>query len=208
MRAMHTVTAAPTATPTDALTGLVISGPLRSVTANGDGSWTVVPVAGPALLLTGTAQVSAYVERATHGTGPQALSPARVTLPAAPSVQADEDESPQGCGCGGSEHSTPATPFAADLMQARAVAQLLTAEFRLSSNDVSVSVDEAAQAAVVRVQTSYGLYALHVPPRGGQFSVHRNGRRDGAIGARRIPSTSDTGITLQFGAYLRDRGAL
>ncbi|MFF1561812.1 hypothetical protein [Streptomyces sp. NPDC058279] len=201
---MHVTHALPTG-PTDALTGLVLSGPLRSVTANGDGSWTVVPVAGPALLLTGAEQISAYVEHATHGTGPQALAPARVVLPA---LQVDEDETGHGCGCGRAAGSAATGEYAVDLMQARAVAQLLTAEFRVRADDVSVSVDEAAQAAVVRVQTSHGLYALHIPPRGGQFSVHRNGRRDGVIGARRIPSTSDTGITLQFGAYLRDRGAL
>ncbi|MFD7560122.1 hypothetical protein ACFV9E_37185 [Streptomyces sp. NPDC059835] len=204
---MHVTRALPTG-PTDALTGLVISGPLRSVTANGDGSWTVVPVAGPALLLTGAEQINAYVERATHGTGPQALAPARVERLTVPDAQADEDEPGHGCGCHRATGGAPAGENPADLMHARTVAKMLTQEFRIRAGYVSVSVDDATQAAMVRVETSHGLYALHVPPRGGQYVVRRNGRRDGVIGARRIPSTSDTSVTLQFGAYLRDRGAL
>ncbi|MCX5079026.1 hypothetical protein OG321_42280 [Streptomyces sp. NBC_00424] len=195
--------------PDAALAGLVIAGPVRSVTANADGSWTVVPVAGPTLLITGPDQAHAYIERATHGTGRQALAPARVALPARPAHQADdEDEDADPVGCGRGAGGAPADDYGPDLMHARAVCQLLGTEFTIRADDRSVTVDEAAQAAVVHVQTHHGLYTLHIPGIGRQYRVLRNGHRDGVIRARRIPSTSDTSIALQFGAYLRDRGAL
>ncbi|MFZ3552111.1 hypothetical protein ACODT3_42205 [Streptomyces sp. 4.24] len=183
------------------LADLVVSGPLTPVTANGDGSWTVVPAYGPALLLTGPEQVHAYVERATHGTGPQALAPARLTLPA-PVTQADEE----GCGCAVAPAGT--SGYGADLMQARAIDQIFGREFQVHSHARSVTVDEAAQAAVLRVHTSHGLYALHIPAVGRQFPVHRNGVRDGVVSVRRVPAASDTTVALLFGSYLRDRGAL
>ncbi|MCY0924215.1 MULTISPECIES: hypothetical protein [unclassified Streptomyces] len=196
--------------PDTALAGLVIAGPVRSVTANADGSWTVVPVAGPTLLLTDAGQAGAYIERATHGTGRQALAPARVALPARPAHPAgDEDEEgdadPVGCGRGAG--GAPADDYGTDLMQARAISRLLGAEFAIRADNRSVTVDEAAQAAVVHVQTHHGLYTLRIPAIGRQYGVLRNGHRDGVI-ARRIPSTSDASVALQFGAYLRDRGAL
>lgn len=194
---------APDAVSALELVDLVVSGPLRAVTANADGSWTVVPLVGPALILTGAEQVTAYVSRATTGSGPQALAPARIALPARPAAEPEES----GCGC------NPGAPgmrdeYAADLMQARAISHLLGAEFAITSHARSVTYDEAAQAAVVRVATGHGLYSLHIPAPGRQFTVHRNGSRDGVISARRVPAASDTTVTLLFGAYLRDRGAL
>ncbi|MFF5808238.1 hypothetical protein [Streptomyces sp. NPDC012746] len=185
------------------LADLIVSGPLKSITANADGSWTVVPAVGPALLLTGPEQVTAYIQRATTGTGPQALAPARAALPAAPSTGPDDD----GCGCNPGIPAV-ATEYAADLMQARAISQILGTEFRISTNARSIAVDEAAQAVVVRILTPHGLYALHIPAVGRQFPVHRNGVRDGVLSVRRVPATSDATVALLLGAYLRDRGAL
>ncbi len=199
---MRTITARPAGphTAARALAQLVISGPLQAVHANGDGSWTITPTTGQPLILTGPDEVAAYVERATQSTGPQALAPAR---PLAPATGDDH----QGCGCRPAIAPALSPQHQADLMQARAVLAGL-AEFGVRAARRSVAFDEAAQAVTVRVQSGHGLYALHIPPSGAQFPVHRNGRRDGVIGARRVPATTDSLITALYAGYLRDRAAL
>ncbi|MFE3557287.1 hypothetical protein ACFXKW_20830 [Streptomyces sp. NPDC059193] len=180
---------------------LVVSGPLRAVHANADGSWTVVPVTGPALLLTGPDQVAAFVDRATHGTGPQALAPATRELPAP--ATADDTS---GCGCAPAPYHRP-HPQESDLMHARAIGARMD-EYGIHTARRSVAYDDTAQAAALRIVTDHGLYALHIPPTGQQFRVHRNGTRDGVIGARRVPATPDSTVAALLAAYLRDRGAL
>ena len=56
--------AQPEATAAVELFELVVTGPLRKVEANADGSWTVTPVVGRPLILTGPAEVAAYVQQA------------------------------------------------------------------------------------------------------------------------------------------------
>ncbi|MFJ8166543.1 hypothetical protein ACIRBY_37265 [Streptomyces sp. NPDC096136] len=179
------------------LTDLMWSGAITSMTATADGSWIVVPTIGKPVILTTAADVAAYIDHATTGTGPQALAPARTT-------PADED----GCGCAPQADTTTPTDYGPDLMQARAILAELARQFDIPTQAMSAAYDEAAQAAVVRVQTRHGLYALHIPAISRQFVVSRNRQRDGVISARRVPATSDTTVTLLFGAYLRDRGAL
>ncbi|TDT93314.1 hypothetical protein EDD99_8123 [Streptomyces sp. 846.5] len=174
---------------------LVVTGPLRKVESNADGSWTVTPVIGRPLILTGPAEVSAYVQQA-QGTGPKALAPA----PAAglPAVEA-------GCGCvpttrtgTGSQH--------ADVMQARAVhghlSEWVPADRRAAGWDAD------AGAAAVRIHSTHGLYVMFVPPIGRAFPIYLAGRRDGALDARRVPGTRDSLVATLLAAYLRDRGEL
>ncbi|MFD8146113.1 hypothetical protein [Streptomyces sp. NPDC059708] len=197
---------APEAVSALELTDLLMSGAITSMTATADGSWIIVPTVGPPALLTNPADIAAYIDRATKGTGPQALTPARTTLPARTATGPADDDA--GCGCAPQPDTTTPADYGPDLMQARAILTLLTREFDINTHAVSAAYDQAAQAAVVRVQTRHGLYALHIPAVTMQFTVSRNGTRDGVIAARRVPATTDTSITLQFGAYLRDRGAL
>jgi hypothetical protein len=186
--------AQPEATAAVELFELVVTGPLRKVEANADGSWTVTPVVGRPLILTGPAEVAAYVQQA-QGTGPQALAPAM------PAPAAAEDA---GCGC------VPAvrigTGRQADVLQARAVyhhlAEWLPAERR------AYGWNEDAGAASVRVATDHGLYELFIPPIGRAFPVCVLGRRDGALDARRVPGTRDSLVATLYAAYLRDRGEL
>uniref|UniRef100_UPI00110F710C hypothetical protein n=1 Tax=Streptomyces chryseus TaxID=68186 RepID=UPI00110F710C len=115
-------------------------------------------------------------------------------------------EESAGCGC------VPAArdvygEYGADFMLGRAIAKGL-AEFGVTSQRRSVAVDESAQAVAVRVATDHGIYALHIPPRGKRYTVARNGRRDGSLEARRVPSTTDSLVSALFAAYLRDRGVL
>ncbi|MFF8264342.1 hypothetical protein [Streptomyces virginiae] len=187
------------------LTDLMVSGEVTALHANTDGSWTVTSAHGTTVTLTGPAQVAAYVDRAATGTGPLALAPARVALPARPPASADEEDT---CGCAPGTAGGAPVEYGPDLMQARAILRLLAKEFAISSHALSAAYDEAALAAVVRIQTSHGLYALHIPAIGRQYAMYRNGIRDGVISARRVPATSDTTVTLLTGAYLRDRGAL
>ncbi|MGN5392553.1 hypothetical protein [Streptomyces sp. JL7001] len=201
----NTRAVAPEAAAVLHLTDLMVSGEITALHANADGSWTVTSAHGATVTLTGTAQVVAYVDRATTSTGPQALAPARVALPARPPASADEEDS---CGCVPGTAGSAPVEYGPDLMQARAILRLLAKEFAISSHALSTAYDEAAQAAVVRIQTSHGLYALHIPAIGRQYVVYRNGGRDGVINARRVPATTDTTVTLLTGAYLRDRGAL
>lgn len=201
---MHTTSRAaqPEAVAAIELFDLVVGGALRKVEAHADGSWTITPVTGRPLLLTGPAEVTAYVDR-TNGTGPAALAPARTLA-----VEAAEtpETGPEGCGC---VPTAPAVPsaFAADLMQARAIAAAL-GDLGVSPSRRSAAYDERAQAAAVRVATTHGLYALRIPPVTRAFVVYRNGQRDGALGARRVPANSDSYITTLYAAYLRERGDL
>ncbi|MGX9891412.1 hypothetical protein [Streptomyces sp. NPDC002276] len=182
---------------------LVVSGALRAVTANADGSWTITPVVGRPLLLTGPAEVYAYVDQA-HGTGPAALTPVRAALPAMPAETAEPE--PAGCGC---VPAAPALPSGAavDLMQARAISAAL-GDLGITPARRSAAYDETAQAAAVRVASTHGVYALHVPPVGRPFSVWRNGARDGSLGARRVPANTDSYLATLYAAYLRERGEL
>ncbi|MGW6842152.1 hypothetical protein [Streptomyces sp. NPDC054958] len=199
-------TEAPEAASTLNLTDLMVSGEITAIRANADGSWTVTSAYGATVTLTGPAQVAAYVDRATTGTGPQALAPARVALPARAATNGPADEDM--CGCAPAAGITVPVDHGPDMMQARAILRLLVQEFAISSHALSAAYDEAAQAAVVRIHTSHGLYALHIPAIGRQYVIHRNGRRDGVISVRRVPATSDSTVSLLTGAYLRDRGAL
>lgn len=189
---------------------LVVSGPLRRVEANADGSWTVTPVTGRPLILTGAAEVAAYVDQTT-GTGPTALVPA--PAPAAPSAvpslvpsAASAAEEPPGCGCVPAARAVP-TRYEADMMQARAIAARL-AEYGVRAARRSAAYDTEQQAAAVRVSTGHGTYTLLIPPPRRRYAVMRNGQRDGALSARRIPADTDSKITTLFAYYLRDRGAL
>ncbi|WP_435137323.1 hypothetical protein [Actinacidiphila sp. bgisy144] len=192
---MHTTSrrAQPEAAAAVELFELVVTGPLRRVESNADGSWTVTPEVGRPLILTGPADVAAYIEQ-TKGTGPQALAPARPQHPAQPA----------GCGC------VPATRAAtgrqADIMQARAIYHHL-ADW-LAADRRAYGWNAAADAASVRVATPHGLYELFVPPVGKPFPVCAHGRRDGALDARRVPGTRDSLVATLYAAYLRDRGEL
>ncbi|MFJ2112434.1 hypothetical protein ACIOEX_11165 [Streptomyces sp. NPDC087850] len=178
---------------------LVVSGPLRKVEAIADGSWIVHPVIGQPLVLTGPDQVAAYVVQA-HGTGPAALAPAAASGPAAA-----EDE-PGGCGCVATLRSRP-SQYEADMMQARAVSAGL-GDFGVSPARRSVAYDQQHQAAAVRVDTTHGIYSLHIPLIHHQFVVMRGDRRDGVIGARRVPAVRDSLIATLYAAYLRERAVL
>ncbi|MGW2793615.1 hypothetical protein ACWC9H_27300 [Streptomyces sp. NPDC001251] len=197
---MRTITEAVGETAARQLAQLVISGPLRAIHANGDGSWTIVPVTGQPLILTGRDEVTAYIERATHGTGPQALAPARP-------ITADTGADDEACACRPAIAPALSPQHHADMMQARAILTGLAA-FGVRAARRSAAFDETAQAVAVRVQSGHGLYALHIPPAGMQFPVHRNGCRDGVIGARRVPATTDSMVTALYASYLRDRAAL
>ena len=65
-----------TGTAHQALVDLVVSGPLRAVTALPGGGWEVTPVTGRPLILTDEDQAHAYLARAAS-TGAPALAPAR-----------------------------------------------------------------------------------------------------------------------------------
>ncbi|MGW1674577.1 hypothetical protein [Streptomyces sp. NPDC002324] len=190
----------PEATAAIELFDLVVTGSLRKVEANADGSWTITPTIGQPLVLTGTAEVTAYVDRA-HGTGAAALAPAL----ALPAPYADDQE-PEGCGCIPAVRRVPAT-YTADLMQARAISAGL-GDFGVSPSRRTVAYDETAEAVAVRVATTHGIYALHIPPVARPFVVHRNGDRDGSLGVRRVPATTDSTISTLYAAYLRERGVL
>ncbi|WP_330346659.1 hypothetical protein OG858_46960 (plasmid) [Streptomyces europaeiscabiei] len=193
--------AQPEAAATIELFDLVVTGSLRKVEANADGSWTITPTVGQPLVLTGTAEVTAYIDR-THGTGPAALAPA-LTLPA-PDTSADQD--PEGCGCVPAVRGVPAM-YTPDLMQARAISAGL-GDFGVNASRRTAAYDETAHAVAVRVATDHGIYALHIPPVTRPFVVHRNGHRDGSLGVRRVPATSDSTISTLYAAYLRERGVL
>ncbi|MGW0786154.1 hypothetical protein [Streptomyces sp. NPDC002913] len=190
-------------TTTDDLFGLIVSGPVRAVHTNEDGSWTVVPVIGAPLLLTGTQEAAAYVQRATASTGPAALAPAVLTMPA----PAYDDEPEAGCGCIPAAARPRSAQQESDLMQARAVAAAL-GDLGISPSRRTAAYDDEHQAAAVRVASTHGLYTLHIPPVQRQYPVMRDGRRDGVIGARRIPAVRDSMVATLYAAYLRDRGAL
>ena len=181
--------AQPEATAAVELFELVVTGPLRRVEANADGSWTVTPISGRPLILTGPAEVAAYVQQA-QGTGPQALAP----------VRADD----AGCGC------VPAVRVSggrqADVLQARAVYGHL-AEW-LPDERRAYGWNKDAEAASVRVATGHGLYELFIPPVGRAFPVCVSGRRDGALDARRVPGTPDSLVATLYATYLRDRGEI
>ncbi|MFE7665124.1 hypothetical protein [Streptomyces celluloflavus] len=179
-----------------ALQPLTVSGPLRAVEAHADGSWTVTPAAGPPLLLTGPHEVTAYIERAHHGTGPAALAPAHP----APDLP---DEI---CGCVAVIEPTP-TAATADVMQARAIYHHL-AQLGVASERRSYAWDDRHQAAAVRVSTPHGLYALLIPPVGRAFVIHYRGARIGALDARRVPATTDSLAGTLYATFLRDRGDL
>ncbi|WP_125264844.1 hypothetical protein [Streptomyces alboflavus] len=198
---MHITTRATQPGPAAAieLFDLVVTGALRSVEAHPDGSWTITPAIGRPLTLTSPAAISAYVDQA-HGTGPQALAPARTLAPAVP----DAETEPPGCGC---VPTTLPTGAAADLMQARAISRHLNT-LGISSQRRSVAYDQALEAAVVRVHTAHGLYALRIPEPRALFGVWRNGSRDGSLGERRVPANSDSYLATLYAAYLRERGAL
>ncbi|MFF0430341.1 hypothetical protein ACFYUJ_39015 [Streptomyces sp. NPDC004520] len=186
------------------LFALVVSGPLREVEALPGGGWIVTPQTGAPLVLPGDEEAAAYIHNATHGTGPAALAPAALSLaPAAPA--ADEDEV-AGCGCVRAVR-VDRPERAADLMQARQISACLQ-DFEVSASRRSVVFDEQAQAAVVRVASDHGLYALHIPPVHARFTVYRNAVRDGQLEARRVPGTRDSLIATLFATYLRGRAAL
>ncbi|MER7069291.1 hypothetical protein ABT357_27100 [Streptomyces albidoflavus] len=183
-----------------ALVDLVVSGPLRAVTALPGGGWEVTPVTGRPLILTDEDQAHAYLTR-TASTGAPALAPVRAIAPA---VEVEE-EGPEGCGC---VPSAPA-PFAgqADLMQARAISAELGERGVPAARRSAAWVAEH-EAAAVRVHSDHGLYALRIPPVGKQYPVYRDGRRDGVLPARRVPAVTDATVATLFAYYLRDRAAL
>ncbi|MFB7031020.1 MULTISPECIES: hypothetical protein [unclassified Streptomyces] len=187
------------------LTALVVDGPLREVQAVPGGGWVITPQIGTPLVIPGAAEAAAYIEQATRGTGPAALAPAVLALPAPAPADRDEDET-AGCGCVPSARAV-SPERAADLMQARQISAGL-GDFGVASARRSTTFDEEAQAAVVRVTSDHGLYALHIPRVHGPFTVHRDGRRDGQLGVRRVPGTRDSLVATLLATYLRERDAL
>lgn len=172
---------------------LVVTGPLRKVESNADGSWTVTPVVGRPLVLIGPDQVAAYVQQA-RGTGPQALAPAITPAPTRDAA---------GCECA---PAVRAGSPQAHLLQARAVHRHLADWLPVERR--AFGWNEEAGAASVRVASAHGLYELFIPPVGRPFPVFFNGRRSGALDARRVPAVSDPLIATLYAAYLRDRGEL
>uniref|UniRef100_UPI003F493DBA hypothetical protein n=1 Tax=unclassified Streptomyces TaxID=2593676 RepID=UPI003F493DBA len=166
---------------------MVITGALRAVEAHPDGTWTVVPVSGPPLVITG-----------------QQAAPAPVAPPPAYAVEGPA-EAPDPCGCVPLTQAPPSA-VGAEVMQARAIsralADLVPAQRR------AVGWDDDHQAAAVRVSAAHGLYALLIPPMGKAFPVLYRSARIGALDARRIPSTSDDLTASLYAAFLRDRGDL
>ncbi|MGW3091710.1 hypothetical protein [Streptomyces sp. NPDC001108] len=185
------------------LIDMVVSGPLRRVEALPGGGWVITPQTGRPLLLTDADQARAYITRTAEG-GARDLSPVRPPAPLAPVAEGV----PEGCGC------APAAPddhlpfqARADLMQARAITAAL-GDLGVVPARRAAAWDETHQAAAVRVTSSHGLYALHIPPVHRQFAVYRNGRRDGVLPARRVPAYRDSMVATLLAAYLRDRAAL
>lgn len=181
---------------------LVLTGPLRRVEANADGSWTVTPTTGSPLILTGPAQVAAYVQQA-QGTGPQALAPATPAPEARPAWPTAADEA--GCGCAPAARVTRDVRDA-DMMQAHAIYRHLADWIDPSRRSWTWNAD--AEAASVRVSAPHGLYELFIPPVARAFPVFLRGRRDGALSARRVPATTDSLAATLYASYLRDRGDL
>ncbi|MEU1121825.1 MULTISPECIES: hypothetical protein [unclassified Streptomyces] len=163
----------------------VITGSVDRIEAHPDGSWTITPRTG---------------------------TPLRVTF--RPAAEADRPQSArhdviegETCGCVPTAPVTITAARAAALQQARAVAAAL-GDLGVPAPHRSAAYEEHARRAVVRVATTHGLYALHVPPMGAPFTVDRDGYRNGALGARRVPAVSDDHVAALYVAYLRDRGEL
>ncbi len=95
----------------------------------------------------------------------------------------------------------------ADLLQARAIAKHLTG-LGVAKNRVAAALDEITEAAVVRVASPDGVFALVIPQVGRAFPVLFKGRRTGALDVRRVPATSDSSTATHYAHYLRDRAAL
>ncbi|MEU5959237.1 hypothetical protein [Streptomyces sp. NPDC047525] len=174
----------------DLVSSLVITGAVRQVEAHPDGSWTITPATGRPVRLTSQADAVEYAQQAATG-----------------APRETDTEETAGCGC------VPAAPVAmpaaraAALQQARAIADAL-GPLGIPTAQRSAVYDEQARRPAVRVAATHGLYALHIPPMGQPLTVTRDGRRNGALGARRVPAVSDDHLALLFLAYLRDRGEL
>ena len=95
----------------------------------------------------------------------------------------------------------------ADLIQARAIGRHLV-RLAVDSERVAAAWDHDAAAAVVRVDSARGLWALVIPPIGRAFPVLQRGQRVGALDVRRVPATTDSAAAAHLAAYLRDRAAL
>lgn len=174
----------------DQTTTLVITGEVARAEAHADGTWTITPATGRPIRLA--------TEAAVEHPAP---------APAAPAAGAVEDDN--GCGC--APAAAPAAmpkARALALQQARAVTAAL-AELGVPAARRSATYDEQARRPVVRIVTAHGLYALHIPPVGQVYPVHRNGRRNGTLGdTHRTPAVSDSHVAALLLAYLRDRGEL
>ncbi|MFD9619724.1 hypothetical protein ACFWB2_20915 [Streptomyces virginiae] len=85
--------------------------------------------------LTGPAQVATYLDRATTGTGPQALAPAHVApSPARPPT------APPTMTCAAARAASITVPVdRPDTMQARAILRLLAQEVAISSHALSAA---------------------------------------------------------------------
>ncbi|MFE2911453.1 hypothetical protein [Kitasatospora indigofera] len=95
----------------------------------------------------------------------------------------------------------------ADLLQARAILRHLPG-LGIEPRRAAAAWDAEAAAAVVRVDSPRGLWALLVPPVGQPFPVWWRGQRNGALDVRRVPATTDSATAVHLTAYLRDRAAL
>ncbi|WP_331718299.1 hypothetical protein [Streptomyces sp. NBC_00134] len=180
---------APAASLSDQVTSPVITGAVRKVEANADGSWTITPLTGRPVTLTPAAAVQFTAQSSTN----------------APIETAADDSA--GCGCVPAATVEMPAARAAALHQARAICGAL-ASLGIPAARRSAVYDEEARRPVVRVATDHGLYALHIPPMAQPFAVYRDGRRNGSLGARRVPAVSDDHVAALYVAYLRDRGEL
>ncbi|WP_329492553.1 hypothetical protein OG618_37825 (plasmid) [Kitasatospora sp. NBC_01246] len=94
-----------------------------------------------------------------------------------------------------------------ELIQARAIARHLPG-LGIESNRIAAAWDAEEAAAVVRVDSARGLWALVIPPVGTAFPVRWRGKRVGALDVRRVPALTDSAAAVHLVAYLRDRAAL
>ncbi|MEU1133340.1 hypothetical protein ABZ383_26385 [Streptomyces sp. NPDC005900] len=163
---------------------LVITGAVIQAEAHPDGSWTITPATGRPVRI-----APPHPERTR-------------AADAAPAVEEDTG----GCGCLPASPSPLSAAQAMALQQARAICDAL-GKLGIAAARRTAVIDDARRT-VVRYAAAHGLYALHIPPQGAQFAVYRDGRRNGALGARRVPAVSDDHLAALYLAYLRDRGEL
>ncbi|MFE3506216.1 hypothetical protein [Kitasatospora sp. NPDC059160] len=95
----------------------------------------------------------------------------------------------------------------ADLLQARAISRHLV-RLGVDSERVAAAWDADVTAAVVRVDSARGLWALVIPPVGRPFPMLQRGQRVGALDVRRVPAITDSAAATHLLAYLRDRAVL